>query len=146
MTLCHTSTTIIRWDVKKMEKKISLRVSDDKLDVIDSFISRHDFSNRSEFLRKAALEYIRKHDTPAGQKEIPEKISLPDHFRNVIMYLIEVGHYNNWQDAIHELVREALLQEDIEDLKKQYTAVGELTNKVESYKNIAEKESDFMKR
>ncbi len=129
-----------------MEKKISLRVSDDKLDVIDSFISRHDFSNRSEFLRKAALEYIRKHDTPAGQKEIPEKITLPDQFRHSISFLIEVGHYNDWQDAIHELVREGLLKEDIEQLKRQYTAVGEVSNKVESYKNIAEKEKDYMKR
>lgn len=128
-----------------MEKKISLRVADEDLEVIDSFIARHDFSNRSEFLRKAALDFIKRYNPPIGQKEIPESITLPKQIRNNVQYLINMGHYNDWQDAIHELVREGLLKEDIEKLKSQYDTVGELSSKVESFKRMAE-EDDYMKR
>ncbi len=127
-----------------MEKKISLRVSDEDLEVIDSFIARHDFSNRSEFLREAALEYIERYEPPVGQEEVPQRITLPKQIKNNIHYLINVGHYNDWQDAVHELVREGLLSEDIEKLKKQYDTVGELSSKVESFKRMAEEE--YMKR
>ncbi len=129
-----------------MEKKISMRIADDDLEVIDSFIARHDFSNRSEFLRKAALDFIKRYNPPIGQTEIPESITLPKQIRNNVQYLINMGHYNDWQDAIHELVREGLLKEDIEKLKKQYDTVGELSSKVESFKRMAEKESEYMKR
>lgn len=129
-----------------MEKKISLRVADEDLEVIDSFIARHDFSNRSEFLRKAALDFIERYNPPVGQKEIPESITLPKQIKNNIQYLINMGHYNDWQDAVHELVREGLLKEDIEKLKSQYDTVGELSSKVESFKRMAEKENEYMKR
>ncbi len=129
-----------------MEKKISLRVADEDLEVIDSFIARHDFSNRSEFLRKAALDFIKRYNPPIGQKEIPESITLPTQLKNNIQYLINMGHYNDWQDAIHELVREGLLKEDIQKLKSQYDTVGELSSKVESFKRMAEKENEYMKR
>ncbi len=129
-----------------MEKKISLRVADEDLEVIDSFIARHDFSNRSEFLRKAALDFIKRYNPPIGQKEIPESITLPTQMKNLIQYLINMGHYNDWQDAIHELVREGLLKEDIEKLKSQYQTVGEVSGIVESFKSMAEKENEYMKR
>ncbi len=128
-----------------MEKKISLRVSDEDLEVIDSFIARHEFSNRSEFLREAALEYIEQYESPMGQEEVPQRISLPKKIKNNIHYLINVGHYNDWQDAIHELVREGLLSEDIEKLKRQYDTVGELSSKVESFKRMADDEK-YMRR
>ncbi|MFP4001795.1 MAG: ribbon-helix-helix domain-containing protein [Candidatus Natronoplasma sp.] len=128
-----------------MEKKISLRVAEEDLEVIDSFIARQDFSNRSEFMRKAALDFIKRYNPPIGQKEIPESITLPKQIRNNVQYLINMGHYNDWQDAIHELVREGLLKEDIEKLKSQYDTVGELSSKVESFKRMAE-EDDYMKR
>ncbi|MFW6048380.1 MAG: hypothetical protein ACOC87_03710 [Candidatus Natronoplasma sp.] len=129
-----------------MEKKISLRVADEDLEVIDSFIARHDFSNRSEFLRKAALDFIKRYNPPIGQKEIPESITLPTQMKNIIQYLINMGHYNDWQDAIHELVREGLLKEDIEKLKSQYETVGEVSGIVESFKSMTEKENEYMKR
>ncbi len=129
-----------------MEKKISLRVADEDLEIIDSFIARHDFSNRSEFLRKAALDFIKRYNPPIGQKEIPKNITLPTQIKNNIQYLINMGHYNDWQDAIHELVREGLLKEDIQKLKSQYDTVGELSSKVESFKRMAEKENEYMKR
>ncbi|MBS3781801.1 MAG: hypothetical protein KGY66_00785 [Candidatus Thermoplasmatota archaeon] len=129
-----------------MEKKISLRVADEDLEVIDSFIARHDFSNRSEFLRKAALDFIKRYNPPVGQKEIPESITLPKQIRNNIQYLINMGHYNDWQDAIHELVREGLLKEDIDKLKSQYDTVGELSSKVESFKRMSEEKNEYMKR
>ncbi|MBS3816877.1 MAG: ribbon-helix-helix protein, CopG family [Candidatus Thermoplasmatota archaeon] len=129
-----------------MEKKISLRLSDENLEVIDSFIAGHDFSNRSEFLREAALDYIEKYSGPTDQREIPERIKLPKRLRNSIYYLIHMGHYNNWQDAIHELVREGLLDENIEELEKQYDGFGKMSDKVETFKKMAEEEKEYMRR
>ncbi len=129
-----------------MEKKISLRVSDEDLEVIDSFIARHDFSNRSEFLREAALDYIDRYTEPKGQEEVPERIKLPKKLKNSICYLIKMGHYSNWQDAIHELVREGLLKEDVKKLEDQYDAVFALSNKMEINKSIAREESEYMRK
>ncbi|MFP3871555.1 MAG: ribbon-helix-helix domain-containing protein [Candidatus Aenigmatarchaeota archaeon] len=129
-----------------MEKKISLRVSDEDLEVIDSFIARHDFNNRSEFLREAALDYIERYSEPKGQEEVPERIKLPKRLKNNIWYLIKMGHYNDWQDAIHELVREGLLKEDMEKLERQYDAVDSLSSKVETFKSFAEEENEYMKK
>ncbi len=129
-----------------MEKKISLRVSDEDLEFIDSFIARHDFKNRSEFLREAALDYIERYSVPKGQEDVPERIKLPKRLKNNISYLISMGHYNGWQDAIHELVREGLLKENIGELEKQYDVVNALSSKVETYKNMSDRESEYMRK
>jgi len=115
-----------------MEKKISLRVSDEDLEIIDSFIARHDFSNRSSFLRKAALEYINRHSIRKDETEIPSKITLPKKFKNIVHYLIAVGHFDNWETAIQQLVKKGILTEDLKELKKQYEVIGETSNRVES--------------
>ncbi len=129
-----------------MEKKVSLRLSDERLEEIDSFIARHEFKNRSEFLREAALDYIERYSGPKTKEDIPERIRLPKKLKNNILYLIHVGHYNDWQDAIHELVREGLLKEDIEKLKKQYDSFGQTSNKVETFKQMAEEEKEYMRK
>ncbi|MFO8110605.1 MAG: ribbon-helix-helix domain-containing protein [Thermoplasmata archaeon] len=115
-----------------MEKKISLRVSEEDLDVIDSFISGRDFPNRSAFIREAALDYIKRQTVLEDHTEIPTRISLPKRIKNTIHYLIAIGHYENWESAIKDLVKKAVLSEDINELKQKYEVLGGLSGHVES--------------
>jgi len=119
-----------------MEKKISLRVSDEDLEIIDSFISRHEFSNRSEFLREAALDYINRFSVSKTKTEIPKKISLPKQIKNSIHYLIGVGYFEGWEHAIQDLVREGMVQKDLERLKKQYDTINNISNTVEKIQEV----------
>ncbi|MFO7792779.1 MAG: ribbon-helix-helix domain-containing protein [Candidatus Saliniplasma sp.] len=130
-----------------MEKKISLRVSDEDLEIIDSFIKRHDFSNRSTFLRKAAMEYINRHSVRKDEREIPATITLPKQFKNIIHYLISVGHFNNWETAIQQLVKKGVLAEDLEELKSKYGVIGETSNRVENILELEKtSEKEYMQK
>lgn len=115
-----------------MEKKISLRVSEEDLDVIDQYISQHDFPNRSAFIREAALDYIERMTLHEGHTEIPAKISLNKKIRNLIHYLIAMGHYESWDAAIKDLVKKGLLNENLEHLKRQYDIIGDISGQVEN--------------
>ncbi len=125
-----------------MEKKISLRVSDEDLEIIDSFITRHEFSSRSEFLRKAALEYISRHQTPEKKAQLPARISLPKDIKNSIHYLISLGHYDDWSDALEELVKEGILSQDIDKLEAKYKKFGNVSRTVERIQDVEEMESN----
>lgn len=130
-----------------MEKKISLRVSDEDLEIIDSFIDRHEFSNRSEFLREAALEYIDRHSIRKNKLEVPAKITLPKKIKNNIHYLINLGHWDNWEQAIEKLVKESMLDLDVKKLEDKYKNMGEVSNRVESMMQMAkEQEQEYMKK
>ncbi len=130
-----------------MEKKISLRVSDEDLEIIDSFISRHDFSNRSAFLREAAMEYINRHSVRKSDKEIPARISLPKRIKNNIHYLISVEHYESWEAALRDLVKQGLLNEDMKELREKYSQMGEISNSVESILEVErQNQSEYLSR
>lgn len=130
-----------------MEKKISLRVSDEDLEIIDSFIERHDFKNRSAFLREAALEYINSHSIRKNKMDIPAKISLPKKIKNIIHYLIAVGHFDNWDTAIQQLVKKGILSEDLQEIQKQYEVIGDISNRVDNILEVERlKEEEYMQR
>ncbi|MFW6196973.1 MAG: ribbon-helix-helix domain-containing protein [Thermoplasmatota archaeon] len=119
-----------------MEKKISLRVSDEDLEVIDSFISRHEFSNRSEFLREAAMDYINRFSVSKSKKEIPKKVSLPKEIRNTLHYLIGFGYFDGWEHAVQDLIRDGLMQKDLDRLEKQYDTINNMSNTVEKIQQV----------
>ena len=130
-----------------MEKKISLRVSDEDLEIIDSFIERHDFNNRSAFLREAALEYINRHSIRKNKMDIPAKISLPKKIKNIIHYLIAVGHFDNWDTAIQQLVKKGILSEDLQEIQKQYEVIGDISSRVDNILEVERlKEEEYMQR
>ncbi len=128
-----------------MERKISLRVSDEDLEVIDSFISRNDFPNRSAFIREAALDYIERQSVGRNQMDIPARISLPKRMKNLIHYLIAMGHYESWETAIRDLVKKGILNEDLSKLKEQYEVIGDISGRVESILEVEkQKEREYM--
>ena len=130
-----------------MEKKISLRVSDEDLEIIDSFIERHDFNNRSAFLREAALKYINRHSIRKNKMDIPAKISLPKKIKNIIHYLIAVGHFDNWDTAIQQLVKKGMLSEDLQEIQKQYEVIGDISSRVDNILEVERlKEEEYMQR
>ncbi len=128
-----------------MDKKISLRVSEEDLDVIDSFISRHDFPNRSAFIREAAIDYIERANIRKNQTEIPTKVSLPKKTENLVHYLIAIGHYESWDAAIRDLVKKGILSEDLANIKKQYEVIGDISGHIESIIEVQkQKEREYM--
>ncbi len=130
-----------------MESKISLRVSDEDLEIIDSFIGRHDFSNRSEFMREAALEYITRHSIRKGESEIPARIHLPKRFKHSIHYLISLDYFDSWEDALQELVKRGLLTIDPEKVESKLRLYGEIGGRVESIIELEnEKNREYLKR
>ncbi|MFW6040630.1 MAG: ribbon-helix-helix domain-containing protein [Thermoplasmatota archaeon] len=130
-----------------MEKKISLRVSDEDLEIIDSFIERHEFSNRSAFLREAAMEYINRHSIRKNDMEIPARISLPKRIKNIIHYLIAVGHFDSWETAIQQLVKKGILSENVKEIQAQYEVIGDISNRVENILEVERtKEEEYMRR
>ncbi len=130
-----------------MEKKISLRVSDEDLEVIDTFISRNDFPNRSTFIREAALEYIDHHTTKKGHKEIPSRIILPSKFKNTIHYLIALGHYESWEEAIKDLVKKAIMAEDIKEIERKHKVIGDVSGRVQNILDVEkQKEQEYMSK
>lgn len=130
-----------------MESKISLRVSDEDLEIIDSFIGRHDFSNRSEFLREAALEYITRHSVRRGESEIPARINLPKRFKHSIHYLISMDYFESWEDALQDLVKRGLLTIDPAEIEKKLVMYGEIGGRVESIIALEkEKDREYLQR
>ncbi len=130
-----------------MESKISLRVSDDDLDIIDSFIARNDFSNRSEFIREAALEYISRHSIRSGESEVPGKIHLPKRFKHSIHYLISLDYFNSWEHALQELVKKGLLTIDADEIESKLRLYGEIGGRVEGILEVhKEKNREYLQR
>ncbi len=127
-----------------MERKISLRISDEDLEVIDSFINRNDFSNRSVFIREAALDYIHRHSITKDEHEIPARISLHKDTKNSILYWIAIGHYRNWENALQDLVERGMLTKDIGKIESHHEALGSISKKVEALRSIEKDSSKYM--
>jgi Arc/MetJ-type ribon-helix-helix transcriptional regulator len=86
------------------DTKITLRISDEDLDEIDSFLDDNSsFGNRSEFLRNCALDFI--HNKRAYHKqESNNSISLSKKQEEFIERMIKNGYYSNREDAIRSII------------------------------------------
>lgn len=84
--------------------KITLRISEDDLDQIDSFLEENmAFGSRSEFLRNCALELIqRKGSVLKG--ETGTGIPLSRRQEEYIEKMIKMGYYASTEDAIKSIL------------------------------------------
>lgn len=145
--LYYSLKKVGRAGAKEMESKISLRVSDEDLEIIDSFIARHDFKNRSEFIREAALEYISRHNIRSGETEVPGRIHLPKRFKHSIHYLISLDYFNSWEHALQELVKMGLMTIDASEIETKLRLYGEIGGKVEGILEVhREKDREYLQR
>ena len=83
--------------------KITLRISEDDLDQIDSFLEENPkFGNRSEFLRNCALESISRTLNVRGEGQ--GDLKLTERESIIIEKMIKMGYYYNREDAVRSIV------------------------------------------
>lgn len=84
--------------------KITLRISEDDLDQIDSFLEENmSFGSRSEFLRNCALEFIQtKGIGLKGEKNAGTLISRRQ--EEYVERMIKMGYYASTEDAIKSIL------------------------------------------
>ncbi|HUT26496.1 MAG TPA: ribbon-helix-helix domain-containing protein [Methanomassiliicoccales archaeon] len=102
-------------------ERISLRLENEDLELIDGFIEGHpEISNRSQLARIALRAFI---DRDGGTRiEISGKgqltINVPPAIRNIMEGMVEDGYYNTVEDIIGECLRkEFVSRENLDNVK-----------------------------
>ncbi len=91
-----------------MEKneKLTIRISDDELEEIDSFLSsQNSFTSRSEFIRLAVLEYISM--KRIGIINGNNSIHLDPAIEKSLNKIVSAGYFRSLESAYIEIIREA---------------------------------------
>ncbi|EQB68390.1 MAG: hypothetical protein AMDU5_GPLC00012G0030 [Thermoplasmatales archaeon Gpl] len=84
--------------------KITLRISEEDLDLIDSFLEENmSFGSRSEFLRNCALDFIQSKKNFKGM-DLGNGISLSKKQEEYIERMIRMGYYPSKEDAIKSIL------------------------------------------
>ncbi|MHB1622637.1 MAG: ribbon-helix-helix domain-containing protein [Cuniculiplasma sp.] len=84
--------------------KITLRISEDDLDMIDSFLEENmSYGSRSEFLRNCALDFIQAKKAFKGW-ESGNGVSLSKKQEEYIERMIRMGYYPSKEDAIKSIL------------------------------------------
>ncbi len=84
--------------------KITLRISDDDLDMIDSFLEENmAFGSRSEFLRNCALDVIQRKGM-GGRMDSGSGMVLSKKQDEFLDRMIKLGYYPSREDAIKSIL------------------------------------------
>jgi len=99
-------------------ERITIRLPDKDLHLIDSFLEEEEFSSRSEMLRVAAKELIDRRI--ALEKGHPGESYVPisDDHLDQIDYLIKKGRFKSREAALFEIVRDYLESVEWEKIEK----------------------------
>ncbi len=120
--------------MSQRDNKITLRISDEDLKEIDSFLDKNPrFGSRSEFLRHAAVEFMSQLrigivDTSGVNLKI-DKVLL-----KTLQSAKEKGFFYSIEDAIVDIANQAMINGLVTKIIKE---------KVEQYKNIQKEMSDL---
>ena len=103
-----------------MNDRITIRLDDKDIDLIDAFVaSNPEFTDRSKFLRAAAIEYIKMSgQSRLGQKD-EVKLSLGPRTMDKILLLLSTERYDTPHQAATELFKIGLETVKIEELLKK---------------------------
>ena len=86
--------------------KLTIRISDDELEEIDSFLSYNsNYSSRSEFIRMAVLEYISIKRVGIITKN--NSIHPDPLIEKAVSKMVSAGFYKSLDGAYEEIIREA---------------------------------------
>ncbi len=84
--------------------KITLRISEEDLDLIDSFLEENmAFGSRSEFLRNCALDFIQAKKSFKGV-DLGNGISLSKKQEEYLDRMIKMGYYPSKEDSIKSIL------------------------------------------
>lgn len=124
----------VKEELNQRDTKITLRISEDDLNEIDSFLDRNPrFGSRSEFIRHAAVEYMSQLrigilDTSNINLKI-DKVLL-----KTLQSAKDKGFFYSIEDAIVDIANQAMINGLVTRIIK---------DKVEQYKNIQKEMSDL---
>jgi len=84
--------------------KITLRISEDDLDEIDSFLeSNPRYGSRSEFLRNCALNYI-SNKSVRNKGSNSDSVAISRKQRELIEKMVDLGYYSSEEEAIKSII------------------------------------------
>lgn len=131
----HISINII---MTEKSEKLTIRISNDELEEIDSFLSYNsNYASRSEFIRMAVLEYISIKRIGIITKN--NSIHPDPLIEKAISKMVSAGFYKSIDDAYEEIIKEAWRQNLISGMLK---ATGDEFSKIEK---ILEEEKRYDK-
>jgi len=92
--------------MNEKNEKLTLRISDEELKEIDNFLSTNvNFTNRSEFIRFATMEYITNQRIGIITKN--NNIHTEPVIEKSISKAVNSGYFKNLESAYEEIINEA---------------------------------------
>jgi Arc/MetJ-type ribon-helix-helix transcriptional regulator len=101
-------------------ERISLRLEEEDLELIDEFVEkRPEYSNRSHLARMAIRSFIERDGGVSGQSsENRVSVRVPGAIHSMIEKLVEMGYYTSIEEVVEEVLRKEFLpKEKMEDVK-----------------------------
>ena len=117
--------------MKEKNEKLTLRISDEELKEIDNFLSTNvNFTNRSEFIRFATMEYITNQRIGIITKS--NSIRTEPIIEKVLSKTVNSGYFKSLESAYEEIINEAwrknlissLIDMRIEEMEKIERTLG----------------------
>ncbi|WP_188680885.1 ribbon-helix-helix domain-containing protein [Thermogymnomonas acidicola] len=116
-------------DLESKDTKLVIRISQADIEEIDEFIERNPrFSNRSEFIRHATMDYIAR--SRAGIIEPQNNginVKIDRAFQRAIQKLVSEGLFSSVDDFITAVLQESLktglVRRMIQDKQEQYRSL-----------------------
>ena len=117
--------------MKEKNEKLTLRISDEELKEIDSFLSTNvNFTNRSEFIRFATMEYITNQRIGIITKN--NSIRTEPIIEKTLSKAVSSGYFKSLESAYEEIVNEAwrknlissLINMRVEEMEKIEKTMG----------------------
>ena len=101
--------------------RLTIRMSDVDLDEIDDFLARHpEYSSRSEFIRKAVMEYIKMADRGL-LKESGLKVEMEDRILTVLEDYVNFKYFRDMSDLLTYVLRILVTNGELARILKSYT-------------------------
>ncbi len=92
--------------MKEKNEKLTLRISDDELEEIDNFLSTNvNFTNRSEFIRFATMEYITNQRIGIITKN--NSVHTEPIIEKTLSKAVNSGYFKSLESAYEEIINEA---------------------------------------
>ena len=119
--------------------KLTIRISDDELEEIDSFLSYNsNFSSRSEFIRMAVLEYISIKRVGIITKN--NSIHPDPLIEKAVSKMVSAGFYKSVDEAYEQIIREAwrnnLISAMLKNTNDEYSKIENILDGEKKYDKL----------
>lgn len=99
-------------------ERISLRLEQEDLELIDDFVEQHpEFSNRSHLARMAIRSFIEKDRNVIKPSATHVTINVPGRVKSMIESMVEQGYYTSFEAAVEDALRKEFLSKKLDEVK-----------------------------